>query len=118
MGFRARGIADRLHALDIGIRDIRQILNPLRDISHALNRREVQAERPRRPEKVRTIIRRQEELATPADLAGRLRYLDLRGEGPLWGPGTGRQFAGREQERLVQFRCARILLFSHRFGCL
>ena len=54
----------------------------------------------------------------PPDLAGRLRYLDLRGEGPLWGPGTGRQFAGREQERLVQFRCARILLFSHRFGCL
>ena len=31
--FRARGIADRLHALDIGIRDIRQILNPLRDVS-------------------------------------------------------------------------------------
>ena len=28
-----------------------------------------------------------DELATPADLAGRLRYLDLRGEGPLWGPG-------------------------------
>ena len=58
--FRARGIADRLHALDIGIRDIRQILNPLRAFRHALNRREVQAERPRRPEKVRTIIRRQE----------------------------------------------------------
>ena len=30
--FRARGIADRLHAGDIGIRDIRQILNSLRDI--------------------------------------------------------------------------------------
>ena len=28
-----------------------------------------------------------DDLATPADLAGRLRYLDLRGEGPLWGPG-------------------------------
>ena len=28
-----------------------------------------------------------DELATPADLAGRLRYLDLRGAGPLWGPG-------------------------------
>ena len=38
------------------------ILNPLGDIRHALNRREVQAERPRRPEKVRTIIRRQEVL--------------------------------------------------------
>ena len=44
--FRARGIADRLHAGDIGIRDIRQILNPLRDIRHALHRREVQAEPP------------------------------------------------------------------------
>ena len=29
------------------------------DIRHALNRRDVHAERPRRPEKVRTIIRRQ-----------------------------------------------------------
>ena len=29
---------------------------------------------------------------------------------------TGQQFAGREQERLVEFRCARILLFSHWFG--
>ena len=48
----ARGIANLLHALDIGIRDIRQILNPLRDIRHALNRREVQAERPSRPEKI------------------------------------------------------------------
>ena len=57
--FRARGIADRLHALDIGIRDIRQILNPLRDIRHALNRREVQAERPSRPEKICAVIRRQ-----------------------------------------------------------
>ena len=28
-----------------------------------------------------------DDLAVPADLAGRLRYLDLRGEGPLWGPG-------------------------------
>ena len=28
-----------------------------------------------------------DELATPANLTGRLRYLDLRGEGPLWGPG-------------------------------
>ena len=28
-----------------------------------------------------------DKLATPADLAGRLRYLDLRGAGPLWGPG-------------------------------
>ena len=28
-----------------------------------------------------------DDLAIPADLAGRLRYLDLRGEGPLWGPG-------------------------------
>ena len=27
-----------------------------------------------------------DDLAVPADLAGRLRYLDLRGEGPLWGP--------------------------------
>ena len=36
------------------------ILNPLRDIRHALNRREVHAERPSRPEKVRTIIRLQE----------------------------------------------------------
>ena len=26
---------------------------------------------------------------------------------------TGQQFAGREQKRLVKFRCARILLFSH-----
>ena len=43
--FRARGIADRLHALEIGIRDIRQILNPLRDILHALNRRVLQRER-------------------------------------------------------------------------
>ena len=29
-----------------------------------------------------------DDLAVPADLAGRLRYLDLRGEGPLWGPGS------------------------------
>ena len=28
-----------------------------------------------------------DDLAVPAYLAGRLRYLDLRGEGPLWGPG-------------------------------
>ena len=55
----ARGIADRLHAGDIGIRDIRQILNPLRDIRHALHRREVQAERPSRPEKICAVIRRQ-----------------------------------------------------------
>ena len=55
----ARGIANLLHALDIGIRDIRQILNPLRDIRHALNRREVQAERPSRPEKICAVIRRQ-----------------------------------------------------------
>ena len=33
-------------------------------------------------------------LAVPGDLAGRLRYLDLRGEGPLWGPlGEGRSLA-------------------------
>ena len=33
-------------------------------------------------------------LAVPADLAGRLRYLDLRGEGPLWGPvGEARHLA-------------------------
>ena len=43
--FRARGIADRLHAGDIGIRDIRQILNPLRAFRHALNRRVLQRER-------------------------------------------------------------------------
>ena len=29
-----------------------------------------------------------DDLAVPADLAGRLRYLDLRGEGPLWGPAS------------------------------
>ena len=51
--FRARGIADRLHALDIGILDIRQILNPLRDIRHALHRREVMGQGARRPEKGR-----------------------------------------------------------------
>ena len=45
--FRARGIADRLHALDIGIRDIRQILNPLRDVRHALSR---DLPRPPRPD--------------------------------------------------------------------
>ena len=28
-----------------------------------------------------------DDLAVPANLTGRLRYLDLRGEGPLWGPG-------------------------------
>ena len=28
-------------------------------------------------------------LATAADLAGRLRFIDLRGEGPLWGPDDG-----------------------------
>ena len=33
-------------------------------------------------------------LAVPDALAGRLRYLDLRGEGPLWGPfGEGRSLA-------------------------
>ena len=33
-------------------------------------------------------------LAIPANLAGRLRYLDLRGEGPLWGPaGEARHLA-------------------------
>ena len=53
---------DLLHALDIGIRDIRQILNPLRDVRHALNRREVQAERPSRPEKICAVIHRQEVL--------------------------------------------------------
>ena len=30
-----------------------------------------------------------DDLAVPAELAGRLRYLDLRGEGPLWGPAGG-----------------------------
>ena len=35
------------------------ILNPLRDVRHALHRREVQAERPRRPEKICAVIRRQ-----------------------------------------------------------
>ena len=39
-----------------------KILNPLRDILHALHRREVQAERPSRPEKICAVIRRQEVL--------------------------------------------------------
>ena len=35
-----------------------------------------------------------DDLAVPADLAGRLRYLDLRGAGPLWGPaGEARHLA-------------------------
>ena len=36
-----------------------EILNPLRDVRHALHRREVQAERPSRPEKICAVIRRQ-----------------------------------------------------------
>ena len=55
----ARRVSDRAPLFSRGVRHVRQILNPLRDIRHALNRRDVHAERPRRPEKVRTIIRRQ-----------------------------------------------------------
>ena len=56
----ARRVSDRAPLVSRGVRHVRQILNPLRDIRHALNRRDVHAERPSRPEKVRTIIRRQE----------------------------------------------------------
>ena len=56
----ARRVSDRAPLFSRGVRHVRQILNPLRDIRHALHRRDVHAERPRRPEKVRTIIRRQE----------------------------------------------------------
>ena len=41
-------------------------------------------------------------LATPVNLAGRLRYLDLRGEGPLWGPvGEARHLAALGELTLV-----------------
>ena len=56
----ARRVSDRAHLFSRGVRHVRQILNPLRDIRHALNRRDVHAERPSRPEKVWTIIRLQE----------------------------------------------------------
>ena len=56
----ARRVSDRAPLVSRGVRHVRQILNPLRDIRHALHRRDVHAERPSRPEKVRTIIRRQE----------------------------------------------------------
>ena len=55
----ARRVSDRAPLCSRGVRHVRQILNPLRDIRHALHRRDVHAERPRRPEKVRTVIRRQ-----------------------------------------------------------
>ena len=51
------------------VRHVRQILNPLRDIRHALHRRDVHAERPSRPEKVRTIIRRQAVMRPRGDSA-------------------------------------------------
>ena len=54
----ARRVSDRAPLVSRGVRHVRQILNPLRDIRHAPNRRDVHAERPSRPEKVRTIIRR------------------------------------------------------------
>ena len=47
-------VSDRAPLVSRGVRHVRQILNPLRDIRHALHRRDVHAERPRRPEKVRT----------------------------------------------------------------
>ena len=65
----ARRVSDRAHLFSRGVRHVRQVLNPLRDIRHALNRREVQAERPSRPEKVRTIIRRQEVMRPRRDSA-------------------------------------------------
>ena len=41
-------------------------------------------------------------LATPVNLEGRLRYLDLRGEGPLWGPvGEARHLAALGELTLV-----------------
>ena len=39
----ARRVSDRAHLVSRGVRHVRQILNPLRDIRHALNRRQVQA---------------------------------------------------------------------------
>ena len=59
-GFGALFIADSPHAVQGVIRHVRQILDPLRDIRHPLNRREVQGQSPSRPEEVGRIFRRQE----------------------------------------------------------
>ena len=45
----ARRVSDRAHLFSRGVRHVRQILNPLRDIRHALNRRDVHAEAPEPP---------------------------------------------------------------------
>ena len=89
------GFIDLLHALDIGILDIRQILNPLRDIRHALHRREVMgqgARRPEkgRPEKVGSVVRRADRLH-----ALDIGILDIRQIlNPLRGDGPGRATPG------------------------
>ena len=47
--------ASRIAFMRFGIRDIRQILNPLRDILHALHRGVLQRESPRPTQKYRAV---------------------------------------------------------------